>query len=101
MVSINGLPPSQVPGSNRSQKTNKSKKADNSGKGTSVSKTTKVADAVAHSIRYVDEADIDRAKVQYDLPEGKSRQAMQEYLNVMNQAKREELNQLLGVDIYI
>ncbi|NCO47198.1 MAG: chromosome partitioning protein ParA, partial [Vibrio sp.] len=35
------------------------------------------------------------------LPEGRSRKAMEEYMDVMNQAKKEELAQLLGVDIYI
>ncbi|EEY44479.1 hypothetical protein VMA_002545 [Vibrio mimicus VM223] len=39
--------------------------------------------------------------MQYDLPEGRARKAMEEYLDVMNQARKEELAQLLGVDIYI
>lgn len=69
--------------------------------GKSVSSTSKVATAVAESIRQVNESDIHRAQVQYDLPEGRGRKAMEEYLNVMNQARKEELAQLLGVDIYI
>lgn len=56
---------------------------------------------MAHSIRHVNESDIHKAQVQYDLPEGQGRKAMEEYMNVMNQSKRDELSQLLGVDIYI
>ncbi|MDW2167201.1 chromosome partitioning protein ParA, partial [Vibrio sp. 2099] len=42
-----------------------------------------------------------RAQVQYDLPEGNARKAMEQYMDVMNRAKKEELAQLLGVDIYV
>ncbi|MGD8108975.1 chromosome partitioning protein ParA [Vibrio sp. TRT 21S02] len=101
MVSINGLPPSQVPGSNRTNKTNKKNEVKKSQAQSQVGQPTKVANAVAHSIRQVKESDIHRAQIQYDLPEGQGRKAMEEYMNVMNQAKREELSQLLGVDIYI
>ncbi|GAK87694.1 UPF0325 protein YaeH [Vibrio ponticus] len=59
------------------------------------------ANAVAHTIRHVQESDIHKAQIQYDLPEGRSRKAMEEYMRVMNQAKRDELIQMLGVDIYI
>ncbi|AIW14585.1 chromosome partitioning protein ParA [Vibrio europaeus] len=100
MVSINGLPPS-VPGPNRANKANKKNEVKKSGDKAAVSQPTKVANAVAHSIRHVNESEIHKAQVQYDLPEGRSRKAMEEYMDVMNQAKREELSQLLGVDIYI
>ncbi|MCW8335125.1 chromosome partitioning protein ParA [Vibrio sp. SCSIO 43135] len=104
MASINGLPPSLVPNTTRTNKSNKANKKNEVKKGqasTSVAQPTKVADAVSHSIRHVQESDIHRAQIQYDLPEGQARKAMQEYLGVMNQAKRDELAQLLGVDIYI
>ncbi|MCK6262034.1 chromosome partitioning protein ParA [Vibrio sp. ZSDE26] len=109
MVSINGLPPSIVPGSNKTTKTSKASKKSEVKKGqsstavgqTAVGQTTQVADAVSNSIRHVSESEIHRAQVQYDLPEGQSRKAMQEYLSVMTQSKREELAKLLGVDIYI
>ncbi|WP_038172898.1 MULTISPECIES: hypothetical protein [Vibrio] len=100
MVSINGLPPS-IPGPNRANKANKKNEANKSQNQSPVSQPSKVANAVAHSIRHVNESDIHKAQVQYDLPEGRGRKAMQEYLNVLNQNKREELSQMLGVDIYI
>ncbi|CAM2882905.1 MULTISPECIES: hypothetical protein [Vibrio] len=98
MVSINGLP-GNVSNTNR---TSKAKKNNGVKKGTEVAtRATKVAEAVSHSIRPVDESEIHRAQVEYDLPEGRSRKAMEAYMDVMNRAKREELAQLLGVDIYI
>ncbi|GAA5646633.1 MULTISPECIES: hypothetical protein [Vibrio] len=104
MVSVNGLPPASVPGNQRTNKAKKAGKKNNvnqaQGK-TPAEQTSKVADAVSHSIRQVQPSDVHQARLQYDLPEGKSRKAMEEYLNVMNQAKREELASLLGVDIYI
>ena len=42
---------------------------------------------------------IHKAQVQYDLPEGRGRRAMEEYMDVMNQAKKEELAKLIGVGI--
>lgn len=100
MVSINGLPPS-LPGPNKANKTGKKNEVKKTNDKTPVSQPTKVANAVAHSIRHVNESEIHRAQVQYDLPEGRSRKAMEEYMDVMHQAKREELSQMLGVDIYI
>ncbi len=98
MVSINGLPGS-VSNTNRKYK---AKKNNGVKKGNEVAtRATKVAEAVSYSIRPVDESEIHRAQVEYDLPEGRSRKAMEAYMDVMNRAKREELAQLLGVDIYI
>ncbi|WP_165311879.1 chromosome partitioning protein ParA [Vibrio ziniensis] len=98
MVSINGLP-GNVSNTNR---TSKAKKNNGVKKGHEVAtRATKVAEAVSYSIRPVDESEIHRAQVEYDLPEGRSRKAMEAYMDVMNRAKREELAQLLGVDIYI
>lgn len=101
MVSVNGLPPSSIPGSNRTQRANKKSGVQNSKSGTAVGKPSKVANAVSHSIRQVQESDIQDAQLQYDLPEGKNRKAMEEYMDVMNRTKKEELALLLGVDIYI
>ncbi|MCZ4293766.1 chromosome partitioning protein ParA [Vibrio sinaloensis] len=100
MVSINGLPPS-VPGPNRANKANKKNEVKKSSDKTPVSQPSKVANAVAHSIRHVSDSELHKAQVQYDLPEGRGRKAMEEYMNVMTQAKRDELSQMLGVDIYI
>ncbi|MDE1234052.1 chromosome partitioning protein ParA [Vibrio aestuarianus] len=101
MVSINGLPPSIVPGSNKTNRANKKNEVRKGDTKAAVGPTTKVANAVSHSIRQVQEADIQRATLEYDLPEGRARKAMEEYMDVMNQAKKEELAQMLGVDIYI
>lgn len=100
MVSINGLPPS-VPGPNRANKANKKNEVKKSSDKTPVSQPSKVANAVAHSIRHVSDSELHKAQVQYDLPQGRGRKAMEEYMNVMTQAKRDELSQMLGVDIYI
>ncbi|WP_319536486.1 chromosome partitioning protein ParA [uncultured Vibrio sp.] len=101
MASINGLPPSQVSGANRANKVNKNNQLKKTQAQQSLGQPSKVADAVAHSIKQVDESQIHRAQVQYDLPEGNARKAMEQYMDVMNRAKKEELAQLLGVDIYV
>ncbi|ELY5144294.1 chromosome partitioning protein ParA [Vibrio vulnificus] len=101
MASINGLPPVIIPGTQRTNKSSNKRKVAKNQQQQAVGQTSKVANAVAHSIQNVKESDIHKAQIQYDLPEGQARRAMQEYMDVMNQAKREELAQLLGVDIYI
>ncbi|EJT0552942.1 chromosome partitioning protein ParA [Vibrio vulnificus] len=101
MASINGLPPAIIPGTQRTNKSSNKRKVAKNQQQQAVGQTSKVANAVAHSIQNVKESDIHKAQIQYDLPEGHARRAMQEYMDVMNQAKREELPQLLGVDIYI
>ncbi|MBE4577396.1 chromosome partitioning protein ParA [Vibrio navarrensis] len=98
MASINGLPPAIIPGTGRTNKSSR-KKVNKSQQ--QVGQPSKVADAVAHSIRQASQADVERAQLQYDLPEGRARRAMEEYMDVMNQARREELAQLVGVDIYV
>ncbi|SDH70018.1 hypothetical protein SAMN04488136_1257 [Vibrio xiamenensis] len=98
MVSINGLPPAQISNASKAKKSDRKRKSQN---GSSVGEPTKVANAVANTIRHVQESDIHRAQIEYDLPEGSGRKAMEKYMDVMNQARREELTQLLGVDIYI
>ncbi len=101
MASINGLPPSLIPGANRTSKTSKKNQVKKSQTQQPVGQPSKVANAVAHSIKQVDESQIHRAQVQYDLPEGNGRKAMEQYMDVMNRARKEELAQLLGVDIYV
>lgn len=101
MVSINGLPPSIVPGSAKTGKTKRKKDASNSESTEGIGKPSKIANAVSQSIRHVNESDIPDSGIQYDLPQGRSRQAMEHYLGVLNQAKRDELARLIGVDLYI
>ncbi|MGF1908224.1 chromosome partitioning protein ParA [Vibrio kasasachensis] len=100
MVSINGLPPS-IPSSNKTNRVSKKNEVRKSQQKQDVGQPSKVANAVAHTIRHVQESDIHQAQIQYDLPEGRNRKALEEYMRVMNQAKRDELIQMLGVDIYI
>nr|AER30459.1 chromosome segregation ATPase [Vibrio mytili] len=101
MVSIKGLPPSLVPGANRTHKARKKKQVQTSQTEKSINQPSKVANAVAHSIKHVDESQLHHAHIQYDLPEGNGRRAMEHYMDVMNRARKEELAQLLGVDLYI
>lgn len=98
MVTINGLSPTIVPNTSKAKKKRLTKQnpTDNQ-----VAKTTKVADAVANSIRQVSESEIEKAQIQYDLPSGGSRKAMEEYMDILNQSRKEELAQIIGVDIYI
>lgn len=98
MVTINGLAPTQISSSKKANKKTSLKKEQQQ---EPVVQTTKVATAVSQSIRHIKESELERAQVQYDLPEGQSRRAMEEYLDVLNRAKKEELAQLIGVDIYI
>ncbi|MDW6003611.1 chromosome partitioning protein ParA [Vibrio mangrovi] len=102
MVSIQGLPPSRIPGTGKSSKTSKAKRQNAQSEASSGTyEPTPVANAVAHSMRSVKDAERFQENLQYDLPEGRARKALEEYFGVMNQARREELAQMLGVDIYI
>ena len=105
MVSIQGLPTVHS-----QQRTNKAKRKQSVSNTTTSQPTpqigqstqvTKVAQAVAHSVNTISDADVHRTHVHYDLPEGRSKQALEAYMNVMNRAKREELEQLFGVDMYV
>lgn len=97
MVIINGLPPTRI---TNSKKTDKKPSVNQEGRDGG-SQTSKVAQAVSQSIRPAKESDIEKARLQYDLPEGHSRKAMEAYINMLNQSKKEELAQLAGVDLYI
>jgi hypothetical protein len=98
MVVINSVTPATV---QQTKKLNKKRGVKPDKDKGEASQPSQLARAVSHSIRHADEADIERARVQYDLPEGHSRKAMQEYMHVFNQARRDELSQLVGVDLYI
>ncbi|PJC85430.1 chromosome partitioning protein ParA [Vibrio sp. HA2012] len=98
MVMINGINTSAVSQAGKPNRRPGVRQENNSGE---AAQPTQLARAVSHSIRRADEADIERARVQYDLPEGHSRRAMQEYMNIFNQARKEELSQLVGVNLFI
>ncbi len=70
MVSINGLPPSSIGNTSKTNQTIKRMKVKKGDTKTSVGQPTKVANAVSHSIRQVKESEIHKAQVQYDLQKG-------------------------------
>ncbi|MCW8327538.1 hypothetical protein MD588_01815 [Photobacterium sp. SDRW27] len=63
--------------------------------------TTVVAKAVAKSVRDPELIQDAHAKIQYDQPEGRNRQAMDSYMGVMYQNRKDELSSLVGVDVYV
>ncbi|MGF1724141.1 hypothetical protein [Photobacterium nomapromontoriensis] len=60
-----------------------------------------VAKAVAQSVRDPDVIQHAHARIQYDQPEGKHREALESYMGVMHQQRRDELSALVGVDLYV
>lgn len=105
MVSIQGMPPA-VTQNTQGVKQQKSVTPISIDKPLNT-EVTKVATAVVRGIESetrngltLAEKDHAHANIQYDLPEGKSRQALEQYMNVFHQEKRDELSRLMGVDIY-
>lgn len=103
MVSINRLPPTVISNNRKvnNRKVNKKEPIKESNTTHNASKAALVTSAseASHSVQHLSE--YDQTQLQYDLPEGHSRKALEQYMSVMNQTKREELTQLLGVDMYI
>ncbi|WP_025674633.1 hypothetical protein [Salinivibrio socompensis] len=99
MVAINGVSSPQTARPNQSRRPANHNKATRK----QTPKTTQVANAVRQRVDPVSVANAEQAQqqVQYDLPDGRGRQAMESYFAVLNQARREELMNLVGVDIYI
>ncbi|MEZ8142204.1 chromosome segregation ATPase [Enterovibrio norvegicus FF-33] len=96
MVSIHGLPqPIQRP-SNAGRK--KSQKASNSAE---VTQPSVVAKAVSQGIRHPELAQDAHQQIHYDVPDGRSRHALLSYMEVKNQARREEIMALFGVDVFV
>ncbi|MGF1737510.1 hypothetical protein [Photobacterium satsumensis] len=62
---------------------------------------TPVAKAVAQSVRDPELLEAAHSRIQYDQPEGNNRQALESYMGVMHQQKRDELSMLVGVDVYV
>ncbi|MCJ2375678.1 chromosome partitioning protein ParA [Vibrio sp. ZSDZ34] len=96
MVSIPRLPAtvnSQKPQKGRSLTKTKQAKAG--------SQVSKVAQAVSLSVNQTQHSEFERARIHYDLPEGRNKKALEEYIGVMQHSKKEELARLLGIDIYI
>ncbi|AJR07954.1 hypothetical protein C9J03_14565 [Photobacterium gaetbulicola] len=65
------------------------------------SEPTPVAKAVAQFVRDPEVLSAAHSHIHYDQPEGKNRQALESYLGVMHQQKRDELSMLVGVDVYV
>ncbi len=108
MVSVNGSPNPRLPGigispADRSEKASSASASDKASSSVPALTSTPnaVASAVALSVKAQKNADFQQDRVQYDLPEGKSRKALQEYFSVMSQSRRDELAQMLGVDMYV
>ncbi|MEZ9525480.1 chromosome segregation ATPase [Enterovibrio norvegicus] len=96
MVSIQGLPqPIQRPSTTRR------KKSDNASPSENTAKPSIVATAVSLGIRNPEMAQEAHQQIHYDLPDGKSRHALASYMDIKNQARREELAALFGVDIFV
>ncbi|WP_299014642.1 hypothetical protein [uncultured Photobacterium sp.] len=64
-------------------------------------KPTVVAKAVASSVRDPEVIKDAHARIQYDQPDGKNREALNSYMGVMHQARKDELSSLVGVDVYV
>jgi len=60
-----------------------------------------VAKAVAKSVRDPELIQDAHSTIQYDQPEGKNRQALDSYMGVMYQNRKDELSSLVGVDVYV
>ncbi|MBV7299549.1 chromosome segregation ATPase [Enterovibrio paralichthyis] len=96
MVSIHGLPqPIQRTGNTGRKKVRKAESSQES------SQPSPVAKAVSRGIRNPELAQDAHQHIHYDLPDGRSRHALAAYMDVKNQAKREELMALFGVDIFV
>ncbi|KXF81452.1 chromosome segregation ATPase [Enterovibrio coralii] len=96
MVSIQGLP-------QHVQRTNnaKRKKPEQPQTDTESVKPSMVAKAVSRGIRNPELAQEAHQQIHYDLPDGRSRNALEAYMDVKNQARREELIAMFGVDIFV
>ena len=104
MVSIHGLPPALVQNRKVQKqqavgKNNQVKKAN--GSQAMVAQPSKVATAVTNQVKQLNASEYANYRLQYDLPGGGNRKAMEEYMDIMLQKRREELAQLVGVDLYI
>lgn len=102
MVSINGSTSPLLPNGGKSSKVSaNSAKSESRAVAAVPSSPNAVASAVALSVKAQKNADFQQSQIQYDLPEGKARKALDEYFSVMSQAQRDEISQMLGVDMYV
>ncbi len=103
MVSINGMSPTVIQNKRVQKQKAVGKKKPvqtiNGGK-VIVVDSTKVA-TTTHQLKTLNASEYANARLQYDLPEGRSRKALEEYMDIMLQKRRDELAQLVGVDLYI
>lgn len=60
-----------------------------------------IAKAVSQGIRSLENPQELYQQIHYDLPDGKNSQALAIYMAVKNQARREELIALFGVDMFV
>nr|WP_086940436.1 hypothetical protein [Thaumasiovibrio occultus] len=99
MVTISGqiVPASQTVRSAQSKKKAARKTAE-------IGEPTVVATAVSKGIRagaQATDAAQAHARLQYDAPLGRNREALSRYHDVLHQQRRDELSEMFGVDIYV
>ncbi|MFD2180083.1 chromosome segregation ATPase [Veronia pacifica] len=95
MVAIHGLPQPISRPSDRTSHSQPSVEADNG------RNQTIVARAVSKGLKNPEMAGDAYQQIHYDRPDGRGQNALASYHDVQNQAKREQLEDLFGVDIYV
>nr|WP_097356685.1 chromosome segregation ATPase [Candidatus Enterovibrio escacola] len=76
------------------------KKNDNVSRSVGIPKRSLVGTVRSASTRKLSFVEETHHLIQYYLPDGRSRFALASYMDVKNQAKREQLTILLGVDVF-
>lgn len=96
MVSIQGVPPQVLRAGKSGRKQPQKKQETND-----VSEPSQLAKAVSLGIRNPERAKDAFEHIHYDLPDGRSRYALASYMDVKNQARRDELIAMFGVDVFV
>ncbi len=96
MVSIQGV--GQVISRPRKPKHNRAETRQEPTTSTQPSRIAKAVSQGLHATAHLQDA---YQQIQYDLPDGKSRQALASYLCVKDQARRDALIALFRVDIFV
>ncbi|WP_413111341.1 chromosome segregation ATPase [Thaumasiovibrio sp. DFM-14] len=103
MVSVHGLHSQVIPSGKVSSTRRKSSDTKRVASKTPSTKTP-IANAVSDSVRsasHIEKAVTEHARLQYDQPDRKHRQAMASYHDIYHQRRREELSEMFRVDIYV
>ncbi len=79
----------------------KSTRAETKSEPTETAQASRIAKAVSQGLHASPHLQDAYQQIQYDLPDGKSRQALASYLCVKDQARRDALIALFRVDIFV